>query len=56
MELNDLKCCGNCEHFDYKRCSLEDEGGLYFPEADVLCKKWKWDANIMSERIKNGEE
>ena len=55
MELDDLKCCGNCEHF-CNDCSEANNGGLNFPEPDVLCKKWKWDANTMTERIWNGRE
>lgn len=56
MKLEDLKCCGNCEHFDSARCGLEDDRGLYFPDPDSLCEKWTWDANTDEERIKNGEE
>lgn len=56
MELEDLKCCGNCEHFCEDKCSKADEGGFNFPEPDTLCENWKWDANTNEERIKNGEE
>lgn len=56
MELEDLKCCGNCEHFCNGKCSVEGEGGLCSPEPDLLCIWWKWDANTKAERIWNGRE
>jgi len=53
MNIEDLKCCGNCEHFekwDDLECKVEEEGEYTW--VSNVCKKWSFGLESYADRIK----
>lgn len=46
MTIDDLKCCGNCQHYLFGRCNVCFEtpsSERLAKNTDELCKSWQWD-------------
>lgn len=56
--VDDLKCCGNCNHFKYIVYDKENSYGIYvcdtyniFIPSYSSCAKWEFDGLIKNERF-----
>jgi hypothetical protein len=51
MKKEDLKCCGNCEHYytDYEEGCC-DEQTIMSPSEYQYCYSWKFDGIIQAKR------
>ena len=47
MNIDDLKCCGNCIKYCYGECDEDDKDDWSFEITQIsepydYCEKWKW--------------
>ena len=52
MNIDDLKCCGNCDNFlgsveDWFECGIVIDK---MSDYDQSCSKWKWDGDTKEVR------